>query len=141
MVADHASRARLRPRLFTRPWPVAAAVLLVVNDHLLKGAGVLPGWLTGKLSDFAGLFFAPLLLAELWLLALPARTQAGVWRRTAWSCAFVGGAFSAIKLSDGASRVWEQAVGLFGIAADNVVDPTDLVALPMLLVALVTVRR
>ncbi|MCP4580716.1 MAG: hypothetical protein GY839_03815 [candidate division Zixibacteria bacterium] len=31
-----------------------ALALLLLNDHLLKAA--YPGWLTGKLSDFAGLF-------------------------------------------------------------------------------------
>jgi len=36
--------------------------VLALNDHVLKGADVLPGWLTGKLSDFAGLLFFPLLL-------------------------------------------------------------------------------
>ena len=29
--------------------------VLVANDHFLKGSGLLPGWLTGKLSDLAGL--------------------------------------------------------------------------------------
>src|SRR5690242_20127817 len=55
------------------PLPLAAVAVLAINDHLLKGAGVLPGWLTGKLSDIAGLFFFPLLLTALargaWKLA------------------------------------------------------------------------
>ena len=36
--------------------------LLALNDHALKGADIVPAWLTGKLSDFAGLLFFPLLL-------------------------------------------------------------------------------
>jgi hypothetical protein len=40
---------------------LCALALWIVNDHLLKGAG--PGWLTGKLSDVAGLIFFPLLIA------------------------------------------------------------------------------
>ena len=47
------------------PLPIAAVLVLTLNDHVLKGSGLLPGWLTGKLSDFAGLFFFPLLLAAL----------------------------------------------------------------------------
>ena len=35
--------------------------LLVLNDHLFKA--VAPSWSTGKLSDLAGLFFFPFLLA------------------------------------------------------------------------------
>jgi hypothetical protein len=30
-----------------------ALALLLVNDNLLKGSGLAPAWLTGKLSDFA----------------------------------------------------------------------------------------
>src|SRR3954469_11095790 len=48
-----------------RPVPLAAVGVLAVNDHLLKGSGLLPGAVTGKLSDFAGLFFFPLLLAAI----------------------------------------------------------------------------
>jgi hypothetical protein len=36
------------------PLFVIALITLVINDHLLKAA--YPGWLTGKLSDFVGLF-------------------------------------------------------------------------------------
>jgi hypothetical protein len=42
-----------------------ALVTLLLNDHVLKTAGVLPGVLTGKLSDFAGLVVAPVLLVAL----------------------------------------------------------------------------
>jgi hypothetical protein len=38
---------------------------MVVNDHFLKGSGLLPGLVTGKISDFAFLFFAPIVLAAL----------------------------------------------------------------------------
>ena len=41
----------------------ARSALLLLNDHVLKGAGVLPGALTGKLSDFAGMLVAPPLAA------------------------------------------------------------------------------
>ena len=50
--------------LLTPTW-VAALALLVANDHWLKGSGMLPGVVTGKLSDFAGMIVAPVLLAAL----------------------------------------------------------------------------
>lgn len=113
--------------------------LLVVNDHLLKGAGVLPGWLTGKLSDVAGLFFAPLLLAELSLILVPARDEHWARKRVLWSGALVGAAFSAVKLSMWASAVYLAAVRVIaeplGWKVANAVDPTDLVALPALALA------
>ena len=64
------SRCRaLKPVLpieeFLHPWPLVALAILSINDHWLKGSGLLPGVLTGKLSDVAGLFFFPLLLTAL----------------------------------------------------------------------------
>lgn len=97
----------------------SALVLLVANDHWWKRAGLLPGAVTGKLSDFAGLLVAPAVAA--WLLRV--RTHVG-WL----AChALVGGIFVAINVSPEASRLYEQIT--FG---RNVPDPTDLVALPML---------
>jgi hypothetical protein len=43
---------------------VFALALLLANDLVLKAA--YPGWVTGKLSDFAGLFALPYFLAWLW---------------------------------------------------------------------------
>jgi hypothetical protein len=54
--------------LLLRPLPLLALVLLVVNDHVLKA--VWPGWVTGKLSDVAGMVFFPLLLISLAELVL-----------------------------------------------------------------------
>ncbi len=48
---------------FLNPLPLGAVALLALNDHVLKGWG--PGWFTGKLSDFAGVFFFPLLCSAL----------------------------------------------------------------------------
>lgn len=48
--------------LVSRALPLAAIAVLVVNDHILKQR--FPGLVTGKLSDFAGLFFFPLFLAD-----------------------------------------------------------------------------
>src|SRR5262245_27137679 len=45
--------------------PVWASVgTLLINDHW--GKGHLPAWLSGKLSDFAGMLFFPLFLLSLW---------------------------------------------------------------------------
>ena len=49
------------------PIAVVSVVVLVVNDHLLKR--VCPGLLTGKLSDFAGVLLLPLFLHALFELA------------------------------------------------------------------------
>ena len=45
------------------PGFLVALALLLTNDHLLKG--IWPGWFTGKLSDFAGLFCFPIFFVAL----------------------------------------------------------------------------
>ena len=45
---------------FRQPWVLLSILILLLNDHVLKSS--VPSWLTGKLSDFAGLFFFPFLL-------------------------------------------------------------------------------
>lgn len=128
-------------RPFTRVLPVAALALLALNDHVLKGAGMLPGWLTGKLSDFTGLYFAPLLLAELWMLARPSPEPSTLVPRVVWTALGVGLLFTAIKTSPDFSEGYEVALSLLGRRGHNTVDPTDLAALPMLAVAVWDARR
>ena len=124
--------------------PLAAIALLLLNDHLLKQA--FPGWVTGKLSDLAGLVFFPLFLQGLWELLRHAPS-----RRALLVCVVATGAvFTLVKTT---------ALGLdayrFGLAAlqwpflalrslvslravpalvpvQAVRDPTDLLALPAL---------
>lgn len=48
----------------THPIVITALVLTAVNDHYLKYA--YPGLVTGKISDFSGLFYFPLFLHALY---------------------------------------------------------------------------
>ncbi len=48
-------------RCLQHPLTVLSIVVLVLNDHVFKI--ITPSWLTGKLSDFAGLFFFPFIVA------------------------------------------------------------------------------
>ncbi|MEV4111376.1 hypothetical protein [Nonomuraea sp. NPDC049695] len=101
---------------------VAGVFLLLVNDHLLKQAW--PGFLTGKLSDVAGLVVAPALVALL-------------FRRRADLAATVltGVLFTLVKSTETgaqlASHVWTLVAGPSRVLA----DPTDLLALPALALA------
>jgi hypothetical protein len=54
-------RVGLVAETMLHPAVITALVVLVVNDHLLKGHG--PDWLTGKASDFAGLVLLPVVAA------------------------------------------------------------------------------
>lgn len=113
------------------PLPLAAVALLVLNDHALKGSGLLPGAITGKLSDVAGLFFFPLLLtslargsARLAGRDLDARLALAVICTTATGVVFtllkVHGPFNAFMTS-----VW-------GV---NTMDASDIFALPVLVLS------
>lgn len=138
-------------RLLVAPVSLAAIAVLVINDHVLKAA--VPGVVTGKLSDVAGMIFFPLLVAA-------ALEQVGVRHgaRTIVAAAVATGAvFAAVKLwapAGDAYRVglaalqWPlralvaplgealPALGRVHLTA----DPTDLVALPALLVPLTASR-
>ena len=105
------------------PLCLAAIGLLLVNDHILKAA--YPGWLTGKLSDFAWMIVFPVLLAALLsLIRLPDRAA----RIAALSIAVVS--FVILQLYPPLGEAW---ISVFGGA--HVPDPADLIALPAVLLA------
>ncbi|GGO77774.1 hypothetical protein GCM10012289_58220 [Nonomuraea cavernae] len=98
---------------------MVAVIVLLLNDHLLKQAH--PGFVTGKLSDVAGLVVAPPLLALL------------LWRRADLTATLLTGAlFTLVKTTETgaetASHLWTLVAGPSRVLA----DPTDLLALPAL---------
>ncbi|MFD3454892.1 hypothetical protein ACFWVC_22285 [Streptomyces sp. NPDC058691] len=113
------------------PGTVLAVAVMAVNDHLLKQA--LPGVVTGKLSDVAGLVLAPPLLAlpvALICRTLPVGRAANVL--AALSILVTGMAFSLVKCTAAgaalASELWSLVAGPSRVLA----DPSDLLALPAL---------
>jgi hypothetical protein len=102
-------------------------VVLLLNDHVLKGSGMLPGALTGKLSDFAGLLVAPVLLTAV----LPG----GQRSRRAIAFAVVVAGFVGLKVSSELARFVERVSAIAGLPWRVWVDPTDLLALGVLPVA------
>jgi hypothetical protein len=98
-------------------WCAAAVAVLLINDRILKNA--FPGVITGKLSDFAGLFALGVLAGSL------------VPSRAGRICAAIGIAFIAWKtpLADPLIALW-NAHSPFQIARAK--DWTDLIALVVL---------
>ena len=128
LACTDASDRSLRPEraLLTPTW-VASLALLVANDHWLKGSGLLPDFLTGKLSDFAGLLMAPVLLATL----LRVRTRRGLL-----ACHLaVAAVFAGIQISVGFADQWSALMGLLGHPWTITSDLSDLIALPFLLLS------
>jgi hypothetical protein len=136
------------------PLALGAVALLVLNDHL--GKALWPGPVSGKLSDLAGLAFFPLLLLGTWEVLLAAR---GAWhgpslRPLLGALAATGLAFSLVKTSVPANAAagWTLGAGQWAAGslpalvlghpvpapapAALVRDPSDLLALPALLLAL-----
>jgi hypothetical protein len=132
-VAPSAPRPLAPELALAHPLLIASAVVLAANDHLLKGAGLLPGFVTGKLSDLAGMLVAPMVLATL--------VRARTLRAVALCHAAVGLVFAAINLSPAASGALVAALGSAGIPWRNWCDPTDLVALPLLAVGYAVYAR
>ena len=108
------------------PATVASIALLVVNDHILKLLA--PSWVTGKLSDFAGLFFFPFLLAA----ALSPITR----RAGALAFAITAAWFTLIKTNAWGIALTQAALyPILGYRVPITLDPTDLIALVVLVPA------
>ena len=124
------------PRLaeFVAPAPLCAVALMAVNDRWLKPA-FHNAW-TGKLSDLAICFFLPVYLSALLAVA----TRWSLRARLACGATATGALFAAIKVSQPAADLFCRALALVGRPLGMthfraVADPTDLVALPLIWVA------
>lgn len=123
------------------PGVLTSIGLFVLNDHVLKESWAGP--VTGVLSDVAGLLFFPLLLvAALELL----RGRVATTHTVAVCVVLTGVLFVSMELVPFAEHALEigwdwsrRRVGLTSI--DLTADPTDLLALPSLAVALWIGRR
>lgn len=110
-----------RLRQFADPTVICSIVLLLLNDRVLKGNG--PAWLTGKLSDFAGVFLVAMIVGI-------------VTARPDLAIATTGVGFSMIKVSYGAAQLAAPVLG--GVTRQ---DRSDLIALLALVPAWLTLRR
>ena len=118
------------------PLPLAAVLLMTVNDHVLKGSGVVPSALAGKLSDLAGLFFFPLVLAAGFALLLRVAGLRASERAVGRAALLATGlVFAGLKLSPGFNLAVER------LWAPNTLDRSDLLALPMLGLSWAWMRR
>jgi hypothetical protein len=131
------------------PLSLLSIGVLLLNDHLLKQ--MMPGWITGKLSDIAGLVFFPLLLQAFWEVGQQAT---GTFRRHShlflWVVVFATGIFfSWIQLSEMGDVVYREGLGWLKWLVQggwwtgrrpppihHTADPWDCLALPALGVAL-----
>lgn len=115
------------------PLTLLSIAILLLNDHVLKV--VSPSWVTGKLSDFAGLFFFPFIVAAGLSLAL---FKFNLSRQRIGQIAFglVAVWFVLLKTAPLVNSLTAQFASLFiGTPARLILDPTDLIALFVMLPA------
>jgi hypothetical protein len=119
------------------PLPLGAALVMAINDHWLKGSGLFPGAVTGKVSDAAGLFFAPALIVAvcLGLFAIFKRRPPFARHLPLVACAAVGLGFAAAILAAPFNALLAE------VWLMKRMDPTDLWTLPALAGAWVWMRR
>ncbi len=119
--------------LLAHPLTLGALALLLLNDHVLRR--LWPSWVTGKLGDFAWLFFAPFALATVIAWVLPHRMKRHEQVTFAAAFGLTGLIFGLIKwlpaIHGMAIRIFADA----GMPLSLRRDPTDLLALPALVLA------
>lgn len=116
------------------PLSLLMIMVLIVNDHIFKHT--IPSWWTGKLSDVAGLAFAPLLIAVFLALIIPSKIP---YRKSIvfWSAFyFVSVIFTLLKISPSFNQIFREGLHILTSNQHSIVlDPTDLLTLPAIFIA------
>lgn len=114
----------------THPASLVAMAAILINDHFIRNFH--PSWLTGKISDFAWLLFFPFVIAAILSIILPMRINSRDRLIGLLSIALIGGLFALGKVFPAVNQAVLVFFGsLLGRQLSIVVDPTDLIALPM----------
>ena len=117
--------------LLAHPLSLAAIFVLLLNDHLLRQ--LWPSWLTGKLGDFAWLFFFPFALAALLAWLIPARLPRQAHITGLLAFGLTGLVFALTKtLPFFHNTVIQITSWAFGFTVGWRRDPGDLIALSAL---------
>jgi hypothetical protein len=112
----------------SHPLSLAAIILLLLNDHLFRVYW--PSWWTGKLGDFAWLFFFPFALAALLSLIIPKGLKRREFLAVVLAFALTGGVFALAKTWT-AFHAWigDLSSNILGWKVGWVLDTGDLIAL------------
>ena len=126
---------------FFNPWCLSAVALFAVNNIFWKYH--YPGWFTGKLSDFAACYFLPLFISALLSLLV----NWTVKQRLLIGVTLTSLIFTLVKtsvlISEYMNMLLSKLTSAFGLGPSiNLVDPTDLIALPLIgITYLYTLKR
>jgi hypothetical protein len=118
---------------FAHPATLGAVLLLLLNDHVFKH--LWPSWLTGKLSDFAGLVFAPFLVGIVLSILIPRRWPRGQERVGNLAVILTGMWFALMKSVPAWRDLTVESIHFVMVSRAAILcDPTDLITLPALLI-------
>jgi hypothetical protein len=118
---------RISGHALMHPAVLLGVVLLLLNDHVLKAR--FPSFWTGKLSDFAGLFFFPFLVIPALALA-PGPLRLSPSRLADLGFGLTALSFAALKFSPPLNAAIATIVSaLLGRPAVFALDPSDGIAL------------
>src|SRR5437870_3549043 len=106
-----------RLNILISPGFVAGLILLLLNDHVFKVLS--PNWITGKLSDFSGLFIFPLFWTAFFHKSKTTVYSATAICFTLWKSLF----------SNPFIGIWNAFIPL---TIGRTIDYTDLIALSVL---------
>lgn len=133
---------------FVNPIPALAVIGMALNDHWWKR--VYPSWLTGKISDFLGVFYFPLFFCAIVCIALNFAVRPILRkRRIAYispALMFAGMALTAIlmvaiKTSPDAALEVQTLFSSFFFPIRLTPDPTDLISFLSLPLSFLYARR
>lgn len=108
---------------------LTATALVFINDHFLKGSKF-PSILTGKISDFCGLFFFPFLIYDFLVMSklINEKKLASFLAISLTTGIF----FTTIKVSSAANAMMVSLYTILGLRAKICLDSDDLCALIVL---------
>ncbi|MBI9051699.1 MAG: hypothetical protein JEZ00_19905 [Anaerolineaceae bacterium] len=121
-------------RFLTQPYTLLVLVIYAFNEFILQRYA--PSWISGKLSDFAWLFIAPVILTLLLAWILPARLQKQSNSIAFLAYGITGLFFIGLKIVPPVHDfIMQSWMVIFRVPASVVMDATDLLALLMLSVS------
>ena len=132
LALESATEKSIAAACLVHPYSLLSLFILAFNDHWFKGVG--PSWLTGKLSDFAGLFYFPFLVILLvtWILPRLSRNRLPIGH---WVFPIVGIWFAATKTIPLVHTATSSFAELFVGKVQIMRDPGDVIAILSLIPA------
>lgn len=110
--------------------------LMALNDHFLKHA--YPSWVTGKLSDFLGVFYFPLFLAAVWCVI----ARKNLTQRLLFTTMILTAALMLLVKTDAqVTRFIEETFSHWLFRIRMTADPSDLISLVSLFATYGFARR